>query len=79
MGDFLTPFQVSFYLFQILFYAGIVVPFGEFIFHVELIVNHIGEETLPHVLIAKNRKSQQTDHGKDKTPPVCQSETKCRT
>ena len=51
----------------------------KFVFHIKLVVNHVGEKALTHILVAENGKQQQTGHGKYKTPPVGQTEPQCRT
>lgn len=79
MGYFLPSFQIGFYFFQISNHTCIVIPFRKFVFHIKLVVNHVGEKALTHILVAENGKQQQTGHGKYKTPPVGQTEPQCRT
>lgn len=50
------------------------IAFGQLVLHVELVVHHIGEETLPHVAVAENGKSQQGEHRQYDAPAMCQSE-----
>ena len=73
MRHFLAGFQVRLYLPEVLGHLRVVVALGQFILHVQLVVNHVGEESLAHVPIAEGRQSEQDNHRQHKAPAVCQS------
>ena len=74
MCNLFTAFQVIFDFCQIMGYTRGIGSFRQFVFHIELIVDHIGKESLTHVSVAENRKGQQADHVKYETPAMGKAE-----
>jgi hypothetical protein len=71
---FVISFRV-FYLFQVIRHTGRIIALRKFVFHIQLIVHHIGEESLAQEPIAIGGQEQQSDHRQRKAKAVRQTET----
>ena len=54
--------QVSLYALQVFLHSGAVATLGQLVFHIALIVCHIGEEALMNVWESQYRQRKQNQH-----------------
>ena len=78
-ADLRTALQIAADLLQIGLHAGRIRPLGQFVLHIELVVDHIGEEALTHVTVAPDAQPHQHERHGDRRPAMPQAEAERRT
>lgn len=74
VADLRTALQVGPDLFQVRSHPCGVRALGQLVLHVELVVLHVGEESVVHVLVAPRAQGDEDDGDEDGRNPVAQPE-----